>query len=180
MTGACTPLPRAGWSLSGAGLPLQGRVGPPRHSAARMPLRTCSPDRCPLRQKVGLASSSTFQITRPLCSMPVSSQGTCARCAENSFFPDGACQAQSGEGCEGNDLPLGVPISSPCKAFSLHCPPPPGGHPDSDSRQSPGSPQEEAVRIVQAITTLNLSPQPLTHCPRPVMCVLAACRSARG
>lgn len=28
MTCACTSLPRAGWA-SGAGLPLQGRVGPP-------------------------------------------------------------------------------------------------------------------------------------------------------
>lgn len=62
-----------------------------------------------------LASSSTFQITCPLCSMPVSSQGTCVRCAENSFFPDGACQSQSGKDCKGVTCHMGFPsLLTPC------------------------------------------------------------------
>lgn len=167
--------------------PNTGTSWAPHDTHLCMLLRTCSKERCPLKQKVGLTSSCTFQITCPLCSTPVR--------VVRAPVPDVLRTAASwtelasprvGKGARGMTCHMRFRFSHSCKALLPALSPIP-----SPSLVTPALVVDRVPGIssggrsayldtIQAGTTLNLFLQPLTHCPHPVVYVLAACRIACG
>ena len=137
---------------SGVGLP-GGRAAPIRvraecpttHSLERGPQSRRSGSLHPALSSACLVPDSVAFVLLDSCE---NSQGSRARCCEDSFFPDWACRPQVGMGARGVTCPAGSP-PSPLPAQPLSPPPSIPARllvtPTLLVDGAPGSPQEEAA-----------------------------------